>query len=190
MLTITGIARGGGCTSTIWYRVAKRDAVTLQNLVKKHTVQSKRTVVCTDGWRAYRGLGDTVRHRTVNHSISGKYRFVTEEGVHTNHAESALSSVKRSVRRQGRLSMKPREAEKCIALYTLWFKRATWQERLQSLLLCLKFGQCLPNIKEEDNESETEEEEQCEQFMEEEEAAATQAEDTETWNMIKSFMNL
>ena len=65
---------------------------------KKHTVQSKRTVVYTDGWRAHRGLGDTVRHRTVNHSRSGKYRFVTEESCRISSlVGEALSPKARKV---------------------------------------------------------------------------------------------
>ena len=86
MATITGIEREGSCGRTIGKRVEKRDASTLQNLIRKYTVDSYRTIVNTDGWRGYRGLSEVREHRTVNHRKSGKYRFVTENGVHTNNA--------------------------------------------------------------------------------------------------------
>ena len=81
----------------VWKRVEKRDRTTLQNFVKKHTVDSYRTIVNTDAWRAYRGLNAVRDHRVVNHSTKGKYRFVTKEGIHTNNAESCHSSVKRGI---------------------------------------------------------------------------------------------
>ena len=74
----------------------------------------------------------------MNHNKKGKYRFVIETGVHTNHAESAHSSVKRAIRKQGRLSMLPQKADKVASLCTLFFKKTSWQERFQALLKALK----------------------------------------------------
>ena len=101
-------------------------------------MDSYRTILNTDAWRAYRGLNAVRDHRVVNHSTKGKYRFVTKEGIHTNNAEPCHSSVKRGIRKQGRLSMHPHKADEIVALHTLFFKNANWQERFRALLLALK----------------------------------------------------
>ena len=91
----------------------------------KHTIDSIRTLVLTDQFTSYRDLKRTRNHKTVNHSRKVKFRFVTEDGVHTNNAESCHSAIKRMVLKQGRMSMLPKEADKIISLYTLLFKKRT-----------------------------------------------------------------
>ena len=136
---MTGISRDGKMNiSTIWKRINNKKKETLQGTVKKHTVDSKRSLVMTDCLKAYKGLSDYLNHKTVNHSREGRYRFVTEDGIHANNAESCHSAIKRAIRRQGRLSMLPEEAEKTISLYTLWFKKPSWQLRRKALLIALK----------------------------------------------------
>jgi hypothetical protein len=66
----------------------------MQEFVHRH-VAGPRTVVATDQFRSYQGLGKTVRHETVDHSAG----FVNPEtGTHTNNAESAHAAVKNTVR--------------------------------------------------------------------------------------------
>ena len=120
MATVTGISRDGKCISTIRKQINNKKKETLQGIVKKHTVKSKKSLVMTDCLKAYKGLSDYLNHKTVNYSRKGRHRFVTEDGIHTNNAESCHSAIKRAIRRQGRLSMLPEEAEKTISLYTLW----------------------------------------------------------------------
>ena len=107
----------------------------------------------------------------MNHSSKGKFKFVTADGTHTNNAESCHSTVKRAIRKQGRLSMSLRESKRTVALFTLFFKKPSWQEKLQVLLCAFKVARDMGT--ESDRESESEEDEVENEFehdkMEEEE---------------------
>ena len=76
--------------------VQRRDAQTLLPIIQAHVAPG--TVVHTDEWRAYSGVGNilSVSHSTVNHSIC----FVDPvTGVHTQHVESYWNRVKTKLKR-------------------------------------------------------------------------------------------
>ena len=66
--------------------------------------------------------------------------------MHNNNAESAHSSIKKMIRRQGRLPKNVISASRVLSVYTLWFKKTTWQERLQALLKAFKVVRNLPQV--------------------------------------------
>ena len=77
--------------------VARRDAATLLPIIQTHVAPG--SVVHTDEWRAYSGVGNipsVSSHGTVNHSIN----FVDPvTGVHTQHVESYWNRIKTKLKR-------------------------------------------------------------------------------------------
>ena len=193
VLTLTEVARNGKSVSTVWLHVKNRNKETLEQAIRKHTLDSQRTIVTTDGWKGYSNVIAFRDHRTVNHSSKGKFKFVTADGTHTNNAESCHSAVKRAIRKQGRLSMSLRESKRTVALFTLFFKKPSWQEKLQVLLCAFKVARDMGT--ESDSKSELEEDEVENEFehdkMEEEEEEEDSSEllvdesEDEDWKFIQ-----
>lgn len=189
-VTITGVARNGTSQETIWVRVAKRDSATLIPLVKKHTVDSTRTIVYTDGWKGYLALKDIRDHRVVNHSVQGRNKFVTEDGVHTNNAESVHSVVKRALRRMGRMPQSYAGAEATLSLLVLWFKKTGWRERMQALCTALRGAKDLPWEELKDDEDDEDDEEGEEETEEEPETEEEEGEEVEEAEEDEDFRTL
>jgi transposase-like protein len=85
----------------LFFKVAKRDAVTLLNILYKHV--EPETVVHSDCWQAYNhivNLDKRYEHRTVNHTLY----FVRPDGVHTNSIESMWAAAKRQFKRMNGVS--------------------------------------------------------------------------------------
>jgi transposase-like protein len=88
-------------------RVDKQDSKTLISIIKR--VVKKRSIICTDEWRAYRPLGELLvrswgirphynrfTHRTVNHSRN----FINQQtGAHTQNIERTWLEVRRKFKR-------------------------------------------------------------------------------------------
>lgn len=62
----------------------------LKTVVRAHV--AKGSVLVTDQWAGYRGLGAEYDHRTVNHTVG---EYVTEDGFTTNGVESLWALFKR-----------------------------------------------------------------------------------------------
>lgn len=60
-----GIVNMDQPTKPLFFHVPKRDAATLQPIIRK-LIPAGSTIV-TDEWRAYIGLGNIYHHLTVNH---------------------------------------------------------------------------------------------------------------------------
>ena len=94
-VTVTEVGLQNKAGRTIWTPVAKRNKVTLEALVKKHVIESGRSVVSTDGWKGYVGLSKFCRHRVVDHSKS----FVADDGTNTNTSEGLHGVIKAMIKK-------------------------------------------------------------------------------------------
>jgi IS1 family transposase len=126
---------------TVWHLVRARDAETLSELIRRHVAPEGRATVTTDGWRGYRQLdkipGVVEHHVVVHKRVGQKHTFVTKEGRHTNNAESAHASVKKTMKSMfyhyGKAS-KVLQANMTIG--TLFFNKDA-AERLRVLLIAV-----------------------------------------------------
>ena len=111
-----GIDRG--TRETFLCYVDRRDASTLNEAIQKFV--KKGSIIKTDMWRGYCGLGDLgYHHNVVNHSVN----FVEpgEKSTHTQTIENVWSTMKRDIRRRiGRI---------CVESFETHLVEYVWRSR-------------------------------------------------------------
>lgn len=71
----------------------RRNQAVLTDIITRNV--NEGSIVCTDGWRAYRGIErENYLHRVVIH----QHQFVADDGTHTNRIEGVWSACKKFYR--------------------------------------------------------------------------------------------
>jgi transposase-like protein len=123
---------------TLWYLVETRTKEVLEEIIRRHLAPDGRAVVTTDGWRGYVGtknIPGVAEHHVVIHKAKGKrHTFTNSEGRHINNAESAHSSVKRTMKQMFfHYGKGAKSLQRNISIATLLYNKSP-AERLKSLL--------------------------------------------------------
>ena len=86
---VFGMVCNGQVTTTV---VTDTKAKTLKPLI--YSMVEKGSIVVTDEWKAYNGLGKDFQHEILNHNAE---QYVTDNGFHTNSIEGFWSLLKRGI---------------------------------------------------------------------------------------------
>jgi transposase-like protein len=89
-LPIVGLVERGGNVVAKVIKGAKLNSTTLKNIVKS-TIDTAKSHLITDDYRAYNSMAVVLPHSTINHSIA--YSF---NGIHTNNIEGFWSLLERA----------------------------------------------------------------------------------------------
>ena len=143
---------------THWKLVKRRDHQTLRNFILPH-LESARSLVVSDAWRGYSGMGQFCRHFAVNHSKE----FVELHVYHTNHAECVHRIIKDWTRRQrynfgaSAQDLKRNISPQCVKFRDVHNEpERAWQNPFRNMLQCIveHFGKSPIIFEESDSENE------------------------------------
>lgn len=127
---------------TVWTPVKKRSKEQLSAIIVRHTVGAK-SLVYSDCFKGYSGLGSIRRLKQVNHSEGFK-----DGEVHTNNAEGVHGNIKSAVRKAfGGFGKNTREMRRKISFATTMWNQSqdtegnSFGKRMRVIFKAVKYYQ-------------------------------------------------